>query len=77
MHFLSTLTWNSEHGVWSSISQFCLILFWVVYLLHIVAIEDVIPLDNHDEIDCIDAVKKYIKCYLQDDSQHVFTEVQS
>ena len=77
MHFLSALTWNSEHSVWLSTSQFCSILSQVVYLLHIVAIEDVIPLDNHDEIDCVNAVKKYTECYLWDDSQHVFAEVQS
>ena len=77
MHFLSALTWNSEHSVWLSISQFHSILFWVMYLLHIVTIKDVISLDNHDKIDCIDAVKKYTECYLCDDSQHVFAEVQS
>ena len=77
MHFLSTLTWNSEHSVWSSAGQFCLILSQVVYLLYIVTIKDVIPLDNQDKIDCVDAVKKYTECYLQDDSQHVFAEVQS
>ena len=48
-----------------------------MYLLHIIAIKDVIPLDNHDKIDCVDAIKKYTKQYLWDDSQHVFTEVQS
>ena len=64
MHFLSTLTWNSEHSVWSSTSQFHSILSQVVYLLCIVTIEDVIPLNNHDKIDCINAVKKYAEHYL-------------
>ena len=49
----------------------------MVYLLHIVTIKDVISLDNCDEIDCINTVKKYTECYLQDNSQHVFAEVQS
>ena len=77
MHFLSTLTWNSEHSVWSSTGQFCPILSQVVYLLCIITIEDVISLNNCDKIDCIDTVKMYTKCYLQDNSQHVFAEVQS
>ena len=77
MHFLDTLTWNSEHSVWSSAGQFCLILFWVVYLLYIITIKDVISLENCDEIDCVNAVKKYTECYLWDDSQHIFAEVQS
>ena len=64
MHFLSTLTWNSEHNVWSSTSQFYSILSQMVYLLCIVTIKDVIPLDNHDEINCVNAVKKYTECYL-------------
>ena len=48
-----------------------------MFLLHIITIKDIIPLDNCDEIDCINAVKKYTKCYLQDNSQHVFAKVQS
>ena len=48
-----------------------------MYLLHIVTIKDVIFLHNCDKIDCINTVKKYTECYLWDDSQHVFAEVQS
>ena len=40
-------------------------------------IEDTIFLKDHDKIDCVNAVKEYIKCYLYDDSQHVFAKVQS
>ena len=77
MHFLSTLTWDSEYSVWSSAGQFHPILSQVMYLLHIVTIKDVISLDNYDEIDCINVVKKYTKHYLWDDSQHFFVKVQS
>ena len=75
IHFLSALTYNSEHSIWSSVSQFCSILSQMMYLLHIIIIKDVISLDNHDKIDCINTIKKYTECYLWDNSQHVFAEV--